>query len=228
MQSLLKFSRSSFSPVVRQQLRLFGVYNHEVKARVTCDAPTFKGQAWADGQFKEISLNDYKGKYVVLFFYPLDFTFVCPTEIVAFNDKAKEFEKIGAQLIACSVDSHFTHMEYTKKPRDQGGLGNMDIPMLSDLNKQIAKDYGVITQDDAVSLRGTFIIDGKGVLRHSSINDLPVGRSPEETLRLVQAFQYVDVHGDVCPANWTPGSKTLETSMDSQKTKSYWKDELAK
>mmetsp|Transcript_36873 Transcript_36873/g.27269 ORF Transcript_36873/g.27269 Transcript_36873/m.27269 type:complete len:136 (+) Transcript_36873:212-619(+) len=135
-----------------------------------------------------MKLSDYKGKYVVLFFYPLDFTFVCPTEIVTFNQKNKDFEQNGAQLIACSVDSQFSHMEWTKKPRDQGGLGPMDIPLLSDLTKQISKDYGVITVDDAISLRGTFIIDGKGILRHSSINDGPVGRNIDETLRLVQAF----------------------------------------
>mmetsp|Transcript_5011 Transcript_5011/g.4586 ORF Transcript_5011/g.4586 Transcript_5011/m.4586 type:complete len:121 (-) Transcript_5011:10-372(-) len=119
-------------------------------------------------------------------------------------------------------------MEYTKKPRDQGGLGKMDIPLLSDLTKQISKDYGVITQDDALSLRGTFIIDGKGILRHSSINDGPVGRNIDETLRLVQAFQYVDQHGEVCPANWVPGAKTMEGKINSSKNDAYYKDELAK
>ena len=162
-------------------------FEHPVKARVTMPAPEFKGMAWDNGM-KEISLEDYKGKYVVLFFYPLDFTFVCPTEIVAFSEAAENFAKNNCQLIACSVDSHFTHMAWAEKPRSEGGLAPMKIPMLSDLSKQISKDYGVITPDDKISFRGTYIIDGKGVLRHSSINDLPVGRNPEETLRLVQAF----------------------------------------
>ena len=169
-------------------------------------------------------MNDYKGQYVVLFFYPLDFTFVCPTEICAFNDAAPRFSETGAQLIACSVDSWFTHAEYTKKSRADGGLGEMQIPMLSDLRKVISRDYGVITTDDAMSLRGTFIIDRNGVLRHSSVNDLPVGRNPEETLRLVQAFQHVDEHGEVCPASWSPGEATMVPDHNSEKTQDYWKN----
>ena len=157
-------------------------------AKITAPAPTFSGMAWTDGTFKQISLSDYAGKYVVLFFYPLDFTFVCPTEICAFNDSAAHFKDVNCELIACSVDSHFTHMEYTKKPRAEGGLGEMSIPMLSDLTKKISEDYGVLTPDNAIAFRGTFIIDKSGILRHSSINDLPVGRNPEETLRLVKAF----------------------------------------
>ena len=133
-------------------------------------------------------MSDYSGKYVVLFFYPLDFTFVCPTEICAFNDAAAAFKKLNAELIACSVDSHYTHAEYTKKSRSEGGLGPMNIPMLADLTKNISKDYGVLTPDGAISFRGTFIIDKKGILKHSSVNDLPVGRNPDETLRLVSAF----------------------------------------
>ena len=204
------------------------VYSDQVKARISLPAPAFAGMAWTDNQFKKISLADYSGKYVVLFFYPLDFTFVCPTEICAFNDAASKFSKVGAQLIACSVDSHFTHAEYTKKPRAEGGLGPMSIPMLSDLTKSISKDYGVLTPDGAISFRGTFIIDKKGILRHTSCNDLPVGRNPEEVLRTVQAFQHVDEHGEVCPANWTPGKKAMDPSHESTKTKSFWKEELAK
>jgi peroxiredoxin (alkyl hydroperoxide reductase subunit C) len=144
--------------------------------------------AYVDGGFKKISLSDYLGKYVVLFFYPLDFTFVCPTEICAFNDAAKHFRDTNCELVACSVDSHFSHMEYSKKPRSQGGLGEMQIPILADITKSISRDYGVLTPDGAISFRGTFIIDKNGVLRHSSVNDLPVGRNPDETLRLVKAF----------------------------------------
>lgn len=168
--------------VFRHQMRMFS------NAKITAPAPAFSGMAWTEGTFKQVSLSDFAGKYVVLFFYPLDFTFVCPTEICAFNDAADEFKGINCELIACSVDSQFTHMEYTKKPRSEGGLGEMSIPMLSDITKQISKDYGVLTPDDAISFRGTFIIDTSGILRHLSINDLPVGRNPAETLRLVKAF----------------------------------------
>ena len=209
-------------------MRAFSVYNDPVKARVSMPAPAFSGMAWHQGQFKKISLADYAGKYVVLFFYPLDFTFVCPTEICAYNDAAEKFRKAGAELIACSVDSHFTHAEYTYKSREKGGLGDMQIPMLSDLTKQISKDYGVLTPDGAISFRGTFIIDKKGNLRHSSVNDLPIGRSPEETLRLVQAVAHVDEHGEVCPANWSPGKKAMDPNHASEKTKKFWKEELAK
>ena len=204
------------------QMRMFG------NARITLPAPAFSGMAWTEGTFKKISLADYSGKYVVLFFYPLDFTFVCPTEICAFNDAAKEFKDTNCELIACSIDSHFSHMEYTKKPRSEGGLGEMQIPMLSDLTKSISNDYGVLTPDGAISFRGTFIIDKSGILRHSSINDLPVGRNPDETLRLVKAFQFVDENGEVCPANWKPGAKTMDASHTSEKTKKYWEEQHAK
>jgi alkyl hydroperoxide reductase subunit AhpC len=204
------------------------VWQHPVKARVTLPAPAFSGMAFAEGTFKKLSLADYSGKYVVLFFYPLDFTFVCPTEICAFNDAAAHFKDVGCEVIACSVDSHFTHMEYTKKPRSEGGLGDMDIPMLSDLTKTISSDYGVLTPDGAISFRGTFIIDKSGILRHSSVNDLPVGRNPDETLRLVKAFQHVDEHGEVCPANWNPGKKAMDASHTSEKTQKFWQEEHAK
>lgn len=213
---------------VAQQLMANNTARMFSQAKITAPAPSFSGMAWTDGTFKQISLSDYAGKYVVLFFYPLDFTFVCPTEICAFNDAAAHFSEVNCELIACSVDSHFTHMEYTKKPRNQGGLGDMQIPMLSDLTKKISDDYGVLTPDGAIAFRGTFIIDKSGILRHSSINDLPVGRNPEETLRLVKAFQHVDEHGEVCPANWSPGKKAMDASHTSQKTKDFWEQELAK
>jgi len=172
-------------------------------------APVFSGTAVVDGQFKEISLSDYAGKYVVLFFYPLDFTFVCPTEIIAFSDRAAEFKKINCEVVACSTDSHFSHLAWINTPRKEGGLGKMSIPVLADKSTRVSRDYGVYREDDGVTFRGLFIIDDKGVLRQITINDLPVGRSVDETLRLVQAFQYTDVHGEVCPANWKPGDKTM-------------------
>lgn len=145
-------------------------------------APGFVAPAWFDGEFVDIDIKSYKGKYVVLFFYPLDFTFVCPTEIIAFNNKAKEFKEIGCEVLAVSVDSKFSHMEYTLKPRSEGGLGPMDIPLIADLNKEISKAYGCLCEDGGevgVAYRATYIIDRNGIVRHSSINDLPVGRNPD-------------------------------------------------
>lgn len=195
-------------------------------------APEFKGMSYWNNEFKKISLNDFKGKYVVLFFYPLDNTFVCPTEIVAFNDASPEFEKVNCQVVACSVDSHFSHREWANKPRDKGGLSPMKIPMLADISQDNSFKYGVKIcneNDDmrGVALRGTFIIDDKGVLRHKSINDLPVGRNVDEVLRLVKAFQHSDKHGEVCPSKWTPG-KTGMTPNNSSKLNEFWKNEHAK
>ncbi|KAF3827963.1 hypothetical protein GH733_001198, partial [Mirounga leonina] len=176
---------------------------------VTQHAPYFKGTAVVNGEFKDLSLDDFKGRYLVLFFYPLDFTFVCPTEIIAFSDKANEFHDVNCEVVAVSVDSQFTHLAWINTPRKNGGLGHMNIALLSDLTKQISRDYGVLLEGPSVALRGLFIIDPNGVIKHLSVNDLPVGRSVEETLRLVKAFQFVETHGEVCPANWTPDSPTV-------------------
>jgi peroxiredoxin 1 len=181
-------------------------------------APVFKGTAVVNGQFKEISLEDYKGQYVVLFFYPLDFTFVCPTEIIAFSDRVDEFKKINTAVIAASTDSHFSHLAWVNTPRKQGGLGQMNIPLLADKSFKASRDYGVLDAESGVTFRGLFIIDPKGTLRQITINDLPVGRSVDETLRLVQAFQYTDEHGEVCPANWAPGKKTMKPDPEGSKT----------
>jgi peroxiredoxin (alkyl hydroperoxide reductase subunit C) len=170
-----------------------------------------------------LSLKQYKGKYVVLFFYPLDFTFVCPTEIIAFGDRAAEFAAINTQVIAASCDSKFTHLAWVNTPRSEGGLGDMGIPILADFNKKVATDYGVLIPsggDAGVPLRGLFIIDPKGDLRQITVNDLPVGRNVDEIIRLVKAFQFVEEHGEVCPANWTPGDLTM--SADPEKSKAYF------
>ncbi|CAL7937422.1 unnamed protein product [Xylocopa violacea] len=185
-------------------------------------APSFTGTAVVNGEFKDISLSDYKGKYVVLFFYPLDFTFVCPTEIIAFSDRAQEFEEIGCKLVAASTDSHFSHLAWVNTPRKQGGLGEMNIPLLADKSTKIARDYGVLDEETGIPFRGLFIIDGEQKLRQVTINDLPVGRSVDETLRLVQAFQYTDKHGEVCPAGWKPGKKTMKPDVVG--SKEYFKD----
>nr|XP_012221533.1 PREDICTED: peroxiredoxin 1 [Linepithema humile] len=186
-------------------------------------APAFSGTAVVNGQFKDIKLSDYKGKYVVLFFYPLDFTFVCPTEIIAFSDRVKEFSDINCQLIAASTDSHFSHLAWVNTPRKQGGLGEMNIPLLADKSFKISRDYGVLDEETGIPFRGLFIIDNKQNLRQVTINDLPVGRSVDETLRLVQAFQYTDKHGEVCPAGWKPGKKTLKPDVEG--SKEYFKDQ---
>lgn len=183
-------------------------------------APEFKGTAVVKGVFKDISLADFKGKYVVLFFYPLDFTFVCPTEIIAFSDRAAEFRNIGCEVIGCSTDSQYTHLAWINTPRKQGGLGEMDIPLLADKSMKIARDYGVLDEDTGIPFRGLFIIDKEQNLRQMTINDLPVGRSVDETLRLVQAFQFTDEHGEVCPANWKPGQKTMVA--DPKKSQDYF------
>ncbi|KAM4818993.1 peroxiredoxin-4 isoform 1-T1 [Thomomys bottae] len=182
---------------------------HLSKAKISKPAPYWEGTAVIDGEFKELKLTDYRGKYLVFFFYPLDFTFVCPTEINAFGDRIEEFRSINTEVVACSVDSQFTHLAWINTPRKQGGLGSIKIPLLSDLTHQISKDYGVYLEEAGHTLRGLFIIDDKGILRQITLNDLPVGRSVDETLRLVQAFQYTDKHGEVCPAGWKPGSETI-------------------
>ena len=185
-------------------------------AQVQKPAPAFKAQAVVAGQFKEVSLEDYKGKYLVVYFYPLDFTFVCPTEIIAFSDRIKEFQEINCEVVGVSTDSHFSHLAWINQPRKQGGLGGLNYPLVSDFNKNISRDYGVLIEEAGIALRGLFIIDPSGVVRQMSINDLPVGRSVDETLRLIKAFQFVEKHGEVCPANWQPEAPTIKpTPTDS-------------
>ena len=181
------------------------------------NAPNFKAQALVGDKFKEISLADYKGKWVCLFFYPLDFTFVCPTEITAFDDAYKNFKEAGCEIVGCSVDSHFTHLAWAKTPRKEGGIGKLQYPLLADITKSIARDYGVLTADGSVALRGLFIINPEGKVNYSVVHDLGVGRNVEETLRIVKAFQEVQKTGEVCPANWTPGKKTMKPDTDKSK-----------
>jgi len=180
-------------------------------------APEFKGTAVVNGAFKEIQLSDFKGKYLILFFYPLDFTFVCPTEIIAFSERSDEFRKINCEIIACSADSHFSHLAWVNTPRKEGGLGQMKIPLLADKCAKVCQDYGVYLEDAGIPLRGLFIIDDKQNLRQITINDLPVGRNVDEALRLVQAFQFTDVHGEVCPAGWKPGADTIKPNTKDSK-----------
>ncbi len=190
-------------------------------------APFFQATAVFDGKFTKVSLTDYVQKYLVILFYPFDFTYVCPTELISFSDSLNKFKAINADVIAISTDSHFTHLAWTKTPRNQGGVGDLKFPLLADISKKISKSYGVLVEDEldelfGAALRGLYIIDGKGVIRSLQINDAPVGRSVEETLRLIYAFQYTDLHGEVCPANWKPGDKTIKPDQDEKME--YFKD----
>lgn len=192
-----------------------------MSVQVQQPAPNFKATAvMANNTFKEIQLSDYRGQYVLLFFYPLDFTFVCPTEIIAFSDRIKEFDKRKVEVIGVSVDSHFTHLAWKERPRKEGGLGEIHYPLVADLNKQIARDYGVLIEHAGIALRGLFLIDKDGVLRHMLVNDLPLGRCVDEAIRLVDALQFFEKNGEVCPADWHPGSATIKP--DPKGSKAYF------
>ena len=162
----------------------------------------------------EFSLSALKGKNVVLFFYPLDFTFVCPTEILAFDRKLDEFKERGVEVVGVSVDSHFTHLAWKNTPVEKGGIGSIRYPLVADLTKQISRDYGVLLEEAGVALRGTFLIDREGVVRHSVVNDLGLGRNIDEALRMVDALRHHEEHGEVCPANWTDGEDAMTPTSE--------------
>jgi len=182
---------------------------------VTKEAPDFTADAvLPDNSFAQITLSSFKGKNVVLFFYPLDFTFVCPSEILAFNKRLDEFKKRNTEVIGVSVDSKFTHLAWKNTKLEDGGIGNIQYTLVSDLNKNIAREYGILF-GEAVALRGLFLIDTKGIIRHAVINDLPLGRSVNEALRMVDALQFVETHGDqVCPANWQEGDEAMKPTAE--------------
>ena len=181
---------------------------------VTHEAPDFTAQAvMPDNTFGDLKLSSYRGKYVVFFFYPLDFTFVCPSEIIAFDKKLADFKERNCEVISASVDSTFTHLAWKNTPRDKGGIGNVQFPMVADLKKDIARAYGVL-HDGSVALRGLFLIDKEGVVRHALVNDLPLGRSVDEALRMLDALQFFEKHGEVCPANWKPGDEAMKPSAE--------------
>ncbi len=197
---------------------------------VTKPAPDFKAQAvMPDNTFKEVSLSDYKGKKIVLFFYPLDFTFVWPSELIAFDKRINEFEKRDVQVLGCSVDSHFSHLRWKEMPVEKGGIGNVQYPLIADIDKSIARSYDVLlgvtpasvmTADDeletsvggGVALRGSFLIDEHGNVRHEIKNDLPLGRNVDEMLRLLDALDHHNKHGEVCPAGWMKGKTGMNPS----------------
>ncbi len=178
-------------------------------AHVQQPAPAFKAKAVIGGEFKDIELADYRGQHVYLFFYPLDFTLVCPTEIIAFSERSEEFTRRNVQLLGVSVDSHYTHLAWKNTPRAQGGLGDISYPMISDFNKQMSRDYGVLLESEGFSLRGSFLIDKEGVVRHITINPPLIGRSVDEALRVIDAIQFFEKSGEACPSDWKPGGASI-------------------
>ncbi|MFH7024743.1 MAG: peroxiredoxin [Heteroscytonema crispum UTEX LB 1556] len=196
-------------------------YATEGCLRVGQQAPDFTATAVADQEFKTIKLSDYRGKYVILFFYPLDFTFVCPTEITAFSDRYEEFKKINTEVLGVSVDSEFSHLAWIQTDRKSGGVGDLNYPLIADIKKEVSAAYNVLDPAAGIALRGLFIIDKDGVIQHATINNLAFGRSVDETLRTLQAIQHVQSHPDeVCPAGWQPGDQTMVP--DPVKSKVYF------
>ena len=174
-------------------------------------APDFKAQAvMADGSFKEIRLSDYRGRHVVLFFWPLDFTFVCPSEIIAHEHRRAAFEKAGVQLIGVSIDSQFTHHAWRETPVNKGGIGRVGFPIVADVKHDIMTAYGIEHPHDGVAFRASFLIDKDGIVRHQVVNDLPLGRDVDEMLRMVDALQFHEQHGEVCPAGWQKGEAGMK------------------
>ncbi|MCP4572523.1 MAG: peroxiredoxin [bacterium] len=182
---------------------------------VSTEAPDFTATAvMPDNSFKsDFKLSDYRGKYVVMFFYPLDFTFVCPSEIIAFDRKLEEFKSRGVEVIGVSTDSHFSHWAWKNTDPKEGGIGNVQYPLVADFQKIISQDYGLLLEG-GMALRGTFIIDKDGVVQHATVNNLGLGRNVDETLRLVDALQHLEEHGEVCPANWNKGDQAMTPTAD--------------
>ncbi|QXE26682.1 peroxiredoxin [Chlamydia buteonis] len=180
-------------------------------------APDFSVQAVVDGEVKNISLQDYRGKYVILFFYPKDFTYVCPTELHAFQDSLEEFENRGAQVIGCSVDDLDTHQRWLKTDKKAGGVKGITYPLVSDTTHELSKLYSVLDSQSGLSFRGSFLIDQGGIIRHMVVNDLPLGRSIDEELRVLDALIFFENHGLVCPANWQQGQRAMAPNEEGLK-----------
>ncbi len=180
-------------------------------------APDFTATAVVNNDFQEITLSNYRGKKnVVLFFYPMDFTFVCPTELHAFQEKLSQFKSKNTEVIGCSIDTKFSHLAWLKTSKDEGGIEGVSYPVVSDVHRSIARDYDVL-HEDGVALRATFLIDRKGIVRHQTVNDLPLGRNIDEYLRLVDALAFNEKHGEVCPANWTEGQRGMRPDQSGLK-----------
>lgn len=190
-----------------------------MSAQVSKPAPNFTAVAvMPDNSFKDdFKLEDYRGKYVVLFFWPFDFTFVCPTEILEFNKKLPEFKKLNIEIIGVSTDSHHSHLAWKNQPVKEGGIGNVQYPLVSDFSKSISTEYGVLMEGKGMALRGSFLIDKKGVLQHAVINNLNLGRNIDEMVRMVEALQFTEQHGEVCPANWTKDKEAMKADQKGLK-----------
>jgi len=194
-------------------------------------SPFWSSIAVEGEKFVKKNSEEYKGKYLVMLFYPFDFTYVCPTELISFSENVDKFREINAEIVGVSTDSHFTHLAWIKTPRNAGGVGKLNFPLIADISKNISRSFRVLVEDEnddlfGAALRGLFIIDEKGVIRSFTVNDAPVGRSVDETLRLIQAFQHSDKFGEVCPANWKPGKATIIPDQD--KKNEYFSQEFKK
>lgn len=190
--------------------------------KVGKQAPDFSGEAIVDGKINNIKLSDFSDKYKLLLFYPLDFTFVCPTELLALQDNIQEFEKLNTQVIAASVDSIYSHLAWLNTPRSKGGIHGVTYPILSDIKKTISSDYGVLIEEDGVALRGVFLLDKDNIVQSVTINNLSLGRSIPELLRVIKALQFVEKNGEVCPADWEPGKKSMKP--DQKGLEEYFAD----
>ncbi|EGR27018.1 peroxiredoxin 2, putative [Ichthyophthirius multifiliis] len=197
------------------------------KAFLGQKAPEFSTVSVTD-KFEKISLSDFEGKWLLLFFYPNDFGFVCPTEILQFSNHSVELKKINCEVLGCSIGSQFQHHEWLSKPKSKGGIANLQIPLLVDITQQICRDYGTLIPNGprkGSCYRGTFIIDPRGIIRHISINDIPVGRNVDEIVRLIQGYQFYEEFGEMCPAKWKPHTKSQVPKVDQNKLKQYWENE---
>ncbi len=183
------------------------------------EAPNFTADAVVNGEFKSnFRLSDFRGKYVLFYFYPLDFTFVCPTELHTFQEKLEEFRSLNCEVIACSVDSKHSHLAWLNTKKSEGGIEGIKYPLVADITKSIARDYDVLIPSSGIALRGSFLIDKEGIVRHQTINDLPLGRNIDEYLRLLEALQFTEEHGEVCPANWKKGEKSMKATTAGLKS----------
>ncbi|OMJ23553.1 Thioredoxin-dependent peroxide reductase, mitochondrial [Smittium culicis] len=213
-----RLARQFLSKAALPSSRAFSTSFRAFAPKVQQPAPAWSANSLVNQQFKELSNASFKDQYLVMVFYPLDFTFVCPTELLAFSDRINEFKERNVAVVGVSTDSVFSHLAWTNLDRKKGGLGSdLQIPLVADKNMKISSDYGVLIDGAGIALRGLFIIDKAGKLRVSQVNDLPIGRSVDETLRLIDAIQFTEEHGEVCPANWTKGKETIKPSPDASK-----------
>jgi alkyl hydroperoxide reductase subunit AhpC len=232
MKTLLILIISVFSLIIISHQQEIAKYTYHSPYLLPRQKAPYWSSISVDGEkFVKKNSEEYKGKYLVILFYPFDFTYVCPTELISFSENVQKFKDINTEIVGVSTDSHFTHLAWIKTPRSEGGVGKLNFPLIADISKNISRSFRVLVEDEqddlyGAALRGLFIIDEKGVIRSFTINDAPVGRSVDETLRLVQAFQYSDKFGEVCPANWKPGKATI--IPDQEKKGEYFQQEYKK